>query len=89
MKNNGMGPEFWSARGWLGRLSFSFLIIAAVLAYTGWNGTRTHALSGGRALLCYFAAMLAFVLFLMGTRERHRSREDNDNRDSDDADDQR
>jgi uncharacterized membrane protein YtjA (UPF0391 family) len=64
----------WSRRRWLARLSFSFLIISIFLAYTGYRGAQDHTLGHGRILLCYFASMVAFVLFLMGARERHRPR---------------
>jgi hypothetical protein len=64
--------DFWSRRRWFGRLAFSFLIVGVYLAYTGYHAAQTHAMSRDRVLLCYFGAMLGFVLFVMGTRERHR-----------------
>ena len=70
LPNNDNG--FWSGRRWLARLSFSFLIIAAFLAYSGYKGAHDHSLSQGRVVLDYLCAMLAFVLFLAGVRARHR-----------------
>ena len=64
--------DFWGRRRWLARLSFSFLIVAVYLAYTGYHHPE---LGQGRKILFYVGAMLAFVLFLLGTRERHRPRE--------------
>ncbi len=65
-------PNHRPGRRWLARLSFSFLIIALFLAYTGYKGGKEHTLSEGRVMFYYVASMLAFALFLMGTRERHR-----------------
>ena len=62
----------WSRRRWLARLSFSFLIVAVYLAYTAYRGAENHQLSLPRTVLFSVGAFLAFVLFLMGTRERHR-----------------
>ncbi|MDB5174712.1 MAG: hypothetical protein JWN51_3485 [Phycisphaerales bacterium] len=75
MENQEPDNDLWSRRRWLARLSLSFLIIGLWLAYTGFRGAQTHAFSHGRVMLCYVAAMLAFVLFAMGTRERHRPSE--------------
>jgi len=72
------GDDFWSRRRWLARLAFSFLIVAACLAYTGYRGAQNQSLSHERVVLCYVSAMLAFSLFLMGTREKHRPRDDDD-----------
>lgn len=72
MENQNPRHDLWSRRRWLARLSLSFLIIACWLVYTGFHGAQTHTFSRGRVILCYVAAMLAFVLFVMGTRERHR-----------------
>ena len=68
--NNGL----WDRRRWLARLSFSFLIIALWLFWIGHQGSIHHTLGGGRIMLCYVAAFLAFSLFLWGTRERHRGK---------------
>jgi hypothetical protein len=55
-------------RKWLARLSFSFLILAAVLA---WEGRR--AAQAGRSANVYYAAAIVLVgLGLAGIRERHR-----------------
>jgi heme A synthase len=74
---NSPGNNFWSRRRWLARLSFSFLILAVFLGYTAYRGAQNHDLSHGRIALHLVAAALAFSLFLMGTREKHRPR-DND-----------
>lgn len=73
-RNGDTPANLWTRRAWLARLSVSFLMIAAVLVYTGYRGAQAHTLSNARVMLHYFAAMLAFVLFVMGTRERHRPR---------------
>ncbi|HWE92739.1 MAG TPA: hypothetical protein VG269_02090 [Tepidisphaeraceae bacterium] len=72
MENQEPPNDLWSRRRWLARLSLSFLIVACWLVYTGFQGEQHHTFSRGRVILCYVAAMLAFVLFVMGTRERHR-----------------
>lgn len=61
-------------RYWLGRLSFSFLVIAFFL---GWEGRKRYLAAGGaiadwRTLLDFVAAVLAVGIALMGLRERHR-----------------
>jgi hypothetical protein len=53
-------------RTWLARLSFSFLIVAFVLA---WQGYKT---GGSRAPTHYLGAAAAFGVGLAGVRERHR-----------------
>ena len=66
-------PEsFWSNRRWLGRLSFSFLIVAIFLVYSGYRGMEQHVVSPARAVFYFLGALLAFVLFLLGVRARHR-----------------
>jgi len=67
-----MNNGFWTRRRWLARLSFSFLIIAGWLFWTGYQGGVNHTLSPGRSTLCYVAGFMALSLFFMGTRERHR-----------------
>jgi hypothetical protein len=67
-----MENPFWSGRRWLGRLSFSFLIVSLWLIWLGYHGVHDRTMSQGRVTLCYIAAFMAFSLFLMGTRERHR-----------------
>ena len=55
---------------WLGRLSFSFLIIGLIL---GWHGyTEREKLPQWRATLELAGAAVCIVLFIAGTRERHR-----------------
>lgn len=62
----------WSSRRWLARLSVSFLIFAAFLVWTAYRGMEAHVISGPRAAFYCLCALLSFVLFLLGTRERHR-----------------
>ena len=59
-------------RQWLARLSFSFLVVAAVLAWETYHGLQTGALGVGRAALYLVAAGMAIGLGFMGIRERHR-----------------
>lgn len=61
-------------RYWLGRLSFSFLVIAFFL---GWEGHKRYVAAGGaiadwRTMLDFVAAALSLVLGFTGLRERHR-----------------
>jgi hypothetical protein len=70
-----MENGFGSRGRWLSRLSVSFLIVAAWLFWLGYQGMKSHTFSQGRVVLCYVSAFLAFSLFLLGTRERHRPRE--------------
>ena len=58
-----------NARRWLGRLAFSFLILAAVFLWEGKRAADHGASSGSR----YVAAVVLAGLGLMGIRERHRS----------------
>ena len=67
--------NFFSLRRWLGRLSMSFLIVAACLAYSAWRGGQTGEVSHDRATAYYAGASVSFALFLIGTRERHRPEE--------------
>jgi hypothetical protein len=67
----------WQAitRRWLGRLSFSFLVIAFFL---GWEGYKRYTAAGGagldwHALLYFVAAAMSVALGFTGLRERHRS----------------
>ncbi|MEO6436776.1 MAG: hypothetical protein ABIP55_13590 [Tepidisphaeraceae bacterium] len=55
-------------RKWLARLSFSFLILAAVLA---WEGRRA-AQAGRRSTLHYATAAVLAAAGIAGIRERHR-----------------
>ena len=67
MENRG----FFSPRRWLGRLSFSFFILAFWLLYTAYNGLKNHSLEQWRAMIIFTGALFSFVLGLMGIRERH------------------
>jgi hypothetical protein len=61
-------------RKWLARLSFSLIIIAAVLAWEAWR-TRRGDRGPGREWQVYafaVASVLCFGLGLRGVRERHR-----------------
>jgi len=53
---------------WLARLAFSFLILAAVLAWTG----RHAAKRGDSATGYYVLAALLGAAGVIGLRERHR-----------------
>lgn len=61
------------ARQWLGRLSFSFLVVAFLLTWQGYK--RFHDAgdaSDWRTVLYFGAAGASLVLALTGLRERHR-----------------
>jgi hypothetical protein len=58
-------------RRWLGRLTFSFFIIAAFLAWEAHKLSRAGA-EAWRPAIYLIAACLAVVLGLAGLRERHR-----------------
>jgi hypothetical protein len=53
---------------WLARLAFSFLVLAAVLAWTG----RQAARRGDNATILYAAAAILGAAGIIGLRERHR-----------------
>jgi hypothetical protein len=61
-------------RKWLARLSFSLIIVAAVLAWEAWRTRRGDRGPGrewqGYALVA--GAAICFGLGLRGVRERHR-----------------
>jgi hypothetical protein len=57
-------------RQWLARLSFSFFIVAAVLAWEAYKASGGG--SAARASLCTLGAVVAVGLGLLGIRERHR-----------------
>ena len=57
---------------WLARLSFSFLILAAVVAWQG----RKLASAGESPTFYYLAAAILGALFFVGLRERHRLERD-------------
>ena len=53
---------------WLARLAFSFLIVAAVLAWSG----RQAAHRGDSPTLYYLGAAVFGAAGIIGIRERHR-----------------
>ena len=58
---------------WLGRLTFSFGVIAFFL---GWEGYKRYVAAGGavgdwRTLLDFIAAAMSLLLAFAGLRERH------------------
>jgi len=56
---------------WLARLSFSFIILAAVFAWEGYKASKSPDKQS--ATFAYFAgAGACAVLGLVGIRERHR-----------------
>jgi hypothetical protein len=58
-------------RYWFSRLGFSFIIIACVLAYTGFQASR-EGVHGWGVYLDYAGAALMLGAGLAGLRERHR-----------------
>ena len=72
-------------RRWLGRLGFSFLIIAFVLLWTGYKdltGDATRPRRPGRALLCFIGGGACMALASAGMRERHRRYDDDERNNS-------
>ena len=65
-------------RNWLARFSFSFIIVAAVLAWEGYQTRRgTRPARPAWAAYAFVAgAALCFGLGLRGVRERHRMLEE-------------
>ncbi len=61
-------------RRWLARLGFSFLLLAAVLAWEGYQATtgRRGDVPQWRIALCFMGAAALFAIGLRGVRERHR-----------------
>jgi hypothetical protein len=57
-------------RRWLARLSFSFFILAAVLAWEAYKANGAGA--GARRTLYAVGAVVCLGLGLVGVRERHR-----------------
>jgi hypothetical protein len=53
---------------WLARLAFSFLILAAVVAWSGHKAAQR----GDSPMLYYTAAALFGAAGIIGLRERHR-----------------
>ncbi len=74
MENHG----FFSARRWLGRLSYSLFILAFYLLYSAYNGLKMHSLEQWRAMVIFAGALFSFVLGLMGVRERHGIKENSE-----------
>ena len=75
-----MSPTFHHhLRRWLARLTFSFIIIGAVLLWTGYKdlGHGETPRRPTRALVCFIAGGACMALAANGMRERHR-REDAD-----------
>jgi hypothetical protein len=58
-------------RDWFSRLGFSFIIIACVLAYTGYQASQQGA-QRWRVIVQYVGAALLLGAGLAGLRERHR-----------------
>jgi hypothetical protein len=56
---------------WLARLSMSFFIIAAVLAWLAFQALQAH-LELWRVVMDLFAAAAAISLGVAGMREKHR-----------------
>jgi hypothetical protein len=58
---------------WLARLAFSFLVLAALLAWTGYKEltTRSHP-NNLRVALHFVAAGISLGLAARGFKERHR-----------------
>ena len=67
-------PDLKSPRKWLARLSFSFMLVAAVLAWEGYKSLRGDRgeVSDTRVALCFVGAAIGFALGFAGARERHR-----------------
>lgn len=61
-------------RKWFARLAFSFIILAAVLAWEGYQAMtgRRGAVPPWRVVACFVGAGVLFFLGLRGVRERHR-----------------
>jgi hypothetical protein len=67
-------------RKWLARLGFSCLILAAVLAWEGYQTQigRRGAAPRWRVGACYAGAVVLFGAGMWGVRERHRLIEERD-----------
>jgi hypothetical protein len=59
---------------WLARLAPSFFIICCLLLWSAYRAAEGQMgpVSRGRIVLFLVAAVLAFVMGVIGTRERHR-----------------
>ena len=68
------------ARRWLSRFAMAFIVIAAVLAWEGYQAATGHrgATPKWRILLYFVAAAMALVVGIEGMRQRHRRRDDDD-----------
>jgi hypothetical protein len=62
---------------WLARLSMSFFVIAAVLAWSAFQALQQHA-AIWRVAMDLFAAAAAFAMGATGTRIKHRSNREGD-----------
>ncbi|MGH7213665.1 MAG: hypothetical protein ACREIT_02725 [Tepidisphaeraceae bacterium] len=62
-------------RRWLARLSFSFFIVAAWLAWEGYRSLSRQAAGRGQlfGVLCLVGALAFVALAVAGVRERHRA----------------
>ena len=61
------------ARQWLGRLSFSFLVVAFFLTWQGYNRFQVAGdATDWRTVLYLCAAGASLALAFAGLRERHR-----------------
>lgn len=71
---------------WLARLSFSFLILAGLLAYEGYKllSRPGPARPAWQVWLYFLAAGLSVGLSVKGMRERHRMLRDDNDRGGDD-----
>jgi hypothetical protein len=63
---------------WLARLAPSFFIICCLLLWSAYRAAqgRLGPVSNARIVLFIVAAVLSFVLGVIGTRERHRANRD-------------
>ena len=62
---------------WLARLAFSFLVLAALLVWTGYKELTTHAQpSRARVAFHFVAAGISTGLAVRGFKERHRIERD-------------
>jgi hypothetical protein len=57
-------------RRWMGRFSFSFLIVAVALGWESYRGVQRGA-STARVAIMIIAGFVLFVLFLFAIRLRH------------------
>lgn len=59
-------------RRWLARLSFSFIILAAVLTWEGYKIATRDSARSQRSLYYFVAAGACAAIGLAGVRQRHR-----------------